>query len=366
MNKILIVGAGLSGATCAAELANAGFEITVQEERSHIAGNTFDEYDSHGVLIHRYGPHIFHTNSIKVFDFLSQYTSWRRYEHKVLAKYKENYFPIPLNITSIGHYFGKNLKTSKDLNNILQPLRVPRDAIKSSEDYLLAAIGVELTDAFFSGYTKKQWGCGLEELDASVAARVPFRDSVDDRYFQDKYQGIPSDGYTAMVTRMLDHPRIKIELNKKATSHDFGDYEHIIFTGAIDRLLNYRHGRLPYRSLQFCFEHHPNIELFQPVGTINYPDIADGPETRVTEFKHLTGQEIDGTTVVREISTDKGDPYYPIPTQANRLLHEIYVSDISHLMPKVHLVGRLAEYRYYNMDQAVASALAFTKRFLLQ
>ena len=364
MKKVLVVGAGLSGATCAIELANAGFEVTVVEERPHIAGNAFDRHDAHGVMIHQYGPHIFHTNSARVFDFLSRYTSWRSYEHRVLARVGGIDYPMPLNFTSIGRYFNRPIETPEDLDRELSIRRVKRDRIHSSEDFLLNSVGPELMDAFFSGYTRKQWGRSLRELDAAVAARVPVRNSFDDRYFQDRYQGIPLGGYTEMIHRMLDHRQIRLELNYPASAEDFKKFDIVIYTGAIDRLLDYKYGQLPYRSLRFEFEYYAEVDKLLPVGTVNYPDMTDGPHTRLTEFKHLTGQMIKGTTIVREIPTDVGDPYYPIPTDANRVMHDQYVAELTTAWPNVRLAGRLAEYRYYNMDQAVASALTAARRII--
>ena len=364
LKRAVVVGAGLSGATCAAELACAGYEVQVLETRPHVAGNVFDHYDQHGFLVHKYGPHIFHTNSERIYHFLSKYTAWRPYEHRVLARVNGRDYPMPLNFTSLGKYFNKEIRTEAQAVQLLNKKKKTFESVQNAEEYLLSTVGPELTNAFFAGYSKKQWGCDLCDLDASIVARVPVRLSQDDRYFQDVYQGIPSEGYTTMVARMLDHPSIRVQLNYRASLADLIGFDVAIYTGAVDQLLDYCHGRLPYRSLQFEFEHLAACDRLQETGTVNYPDIEDGPFTRITEFKHLTGQTGVGTSIVREFPAADGDPYYPVPSEANRRLHQHYVSQVSKAAPGVIMVGRLAEYRYYNMDQAVASALAVTKRII--
>ncbi len=364
MKRAIVVGAGLSGATCAAELARAGYGVTILESRDHVAGNAYDHYDRHGVLIHKYGPHIFHTNSEKVHEFLSRFTLWNDYTHRVLAHNNGKYYKLPLNISSVGQYLGRDLSSAADLERTLRQEAIQIDDIVNAEDYLHSSIGPKLTAAFFSGYSRKQWGVDLALLHPSIVARVPVRLSFDDRYFQDIYQGLPVDGYTKMVSRMIDHPSIFLELNRKASLEDFHGFDLVIYTGPVDELLDYRYGKLPYRSLDFDFEHFPDSNMVQEVGTVNYPDPVDGSFTRITEFKHLTKQLVSGTTIVREIPSDHGEPYYPVPSNANRDLHQKYVAKLSDIAPRVHLAGRLAEYRYYNMDQAVGSSLALVKRLL--
>lgn len=364
MKKILIVGAGLSGATCAAQFAAAGFKVSVVEERPYVAGNAYDHFDENGVLIHKYGPHIFHTNSDRVFEFLSKFTGWRRYEHEVLARVGGVYYPVPLNINSCEKFFGFNILDESEFLSFLDKKRIPCLKISSAQDFLYSSIGEELAENFFSGYSQKQWGVSLRELDPSVVARVPVRYSRDNRYFLDKYQGAPSAGFTCMVSRMLDHPLINVELNCGATVADFSGFDSVIYTGPVDRLLDYRFGKLPYRSLRFEFEHHPGADFVQPKATINYPSLHDGAHTRITEFKQITGQLVSGSTTVKEFPCENGDPYYPVPSTSNKILHEKYVESLRSTHPSVLLVGRLAEYKYYNMDQAVGSALALVKRVL--
>jgi len=351
---VLVVGAGFAGATCARELADNGFTVLVIDKRKHIAGNAYDEFDSWGVLIHRYGPHLFHTNSDRVSEWLSKFTKWRSYEHRVLAYVCEKLLPIPINRTTINALYGLQLQEA-DVETFLQSVREERNTIVSSEDVVLSSVGRDLCDKFFRGYTKKQWGIDLSELSAGVAARIPTRTNDDDRYFTDRFQAMPLDGYSSMFRRMLSHPNISVQLEVEYT-HIKGDItpRHTVFTGPIDAYFDYRFGKLPYRSLRFEHEHFPDIEAFQPVGTINYPN--DHLYTRITEFKHATGQVHTGTSIVREYPQPHGDAYYPIPTKQNEEMYQLYKHEAAKLRD-VTFVGRLAQYRYYNMDQVVAAAL---------
>ena len=357
----LIVGAGYAGSVCARELADAGKTVVLIDKRPHIGGNAYDERDAHGVLIHPYGPHIFHTNSKKVFEYLSRFTTWRFYEHRVLAKVGEQLVPIPINRTTINTLYGLSL-TEDEVQGYLETVREPRDPIQTSEDVVLNSVGRDLCDKFFRGYTKKQWGLDLSQLSAGVAARIPTRSNDDDRYFTDRFQAMPSLGYTAMFERMLDHPNIVVRTSIA--------YEQIvstcdtritIFTGPVDEYFGHRFGRLPYRSLRFEHEHLAGTSQLQSVGTVNYPN--DHDYTRITEFKHLTGQTHAGTSIVREYPTADGDPYYPIPNPANEALFKRYEA-LAETESDVHFIGRLAQYRYYNMDQVVASALALSRKLI--
>lgn len=357
----LIVGAGFAGATCAERLASAGHSVLLVDKRSHIGGNAYDCYDDHGVLIHPYGPHIFHTNSKRIFAYLNQFTDWRFYEHRVLAKLESEFYPIPINRTTINRLYGLALNQT-EIESYLESVREPRAEIKTSEDVVLSSVGSDLCEKFFRGYTKKQWGLDLSELSAGVAARIPTRTNDDDRYFSDTYQFMPAKGYTEMFRRMLDHPNIEVrlstdyfELRKDVTAG------HTIFTGPIDAYFDYRFGKLPYRSIAFEHEYIDDQLPYQQVGTVNYPN--DERFTRITEFKHLTGQLVHGTSIVKEYPTSEGDPYYPIPRRENEDLYKRYVA-AAESEPNVTFVGRLAEYRYYNMDQVVGAALAKTDKFL--
>ncbi|MEO8219038.1 MAG: UDP-galactopyranose mutase [Acidobacteriota bacterium] len=356
---VLVVGLGFAGSTAARALADAGFRVHAIDRRPHLGGNAFDKPDAHGVTIHPYGPHIFHTNSTRIVQFLSRFTAWRPYEHRVLAKIGEQYLPMPINRTTINRMYGLNLD-EKGVSVFLDSVREPRARIVTSEDLLLSTVGRDLCRTFFSGYTRKHWGLELSELSASVAARVPVRTSDDDRYFTDSFQAMPADGYTTMFGRMIEHPLISYETGVDFDGRsDTTAYRQVIFTGPIDSYFQHRLGKLPYRSVEFRHEHHASTPFLQAVGTINFPN--DFEYTRVTEFKHLTGQMHPGSSLVREIPRGEGEPFYPIPREENHELYKRYRM-LASAHPNVTFVGRLAEYRYYDMDQVVAAALAAAQR----
>jgi UDP-galactopyranose mutase len=351
---VLIVGAGFAGSVCAEQLASAGKQVLLIDRRPHIAGNAYDVLDQQGVLIHMYGPHIFHTNGKRIFEYLSRFTDWRFYEHRVLAVVDGEHYPIPINRTTLNRLYGLELDEA-GAAAYLEKVRESRASIRTSEDVILSSVGRDLCEKFFRGYTRKQWGLDLSELSAGVAARVPTRTDTDDRYFTDSFQFMPTDGYTAMFRRMLERPNIELRLK----TDYFGlkgqvDAAHTIFTGPIDAYFGYCFGKLPYRSLSFEHEHLPERERHQPVGTVNYPN--DHAYTRITEFKHLTGQTCAGTSIVREYPQSEGEPYYPIPRPENEALFKRY-QELAKQDPTVSFVGRLAQYRYYNMDQVVGAAL---------
>lgn len=361
--NVLVVGAGFAGAVCAERLAAAGWFVTIIDRREHLAGNAFDTVDEHGVLIHPYGPHIFHTSGKRIFEYLSRFTDWRFYEHKVLAKRDGDFFPIPVNRTTLNKLYGLDLDEA-GAAAFLEGVRENRDPVKTSEDVVLNGVGPDLCEKFFRGYTRKQWGLDLSELSAGVAARVPTRTNDDDRYFTDQWQFMPAEGYTRMFERMLDQPNITIRLGEEFQKSDaLACYDHIVYTGPIDAFFDFQYGNLPYRSLRFEHQHLPEVTQYQPVGTVNYPDLADGDFTRITEFKHLTGQECSGTSIVCEFPQDEGEPYYPVPRPANETLYKKYAK-LAELETKVSFVGRLAQYRYYNMDQVVGAALSVADRLL--
>ncbi len=357
----LIVGAGFAGSVCARVLADAGRSVHLVERRPHIGGNAYDTHDAAGVLIHPYGPHIFHTQAKRVIEFLSRFTDWRFYEHRVLAEVDGQLLPIPINRTTLNRLYGLNL-SEDEAAAFIDRVRQPRDPIKTSEDVVLNSVGPDLCERFFRGYTRKQWGLDLSELSAGVAARIPTRSNDDDRYFTDTYQLMPLNGYTALFERMLAHPGIQVE-----TGVDFAEareripHRHLIYTGPIDAYFGHRLGRLPYRSLSFEHEHLPGVERYQPVGTVNQPN--QHAYTRTTEFKHITGQLHSGTSIVREYPQDVGDPYYPVPRPENEALFQRY-AQLADAEQDVTFVGRLAQYRYYNMDQIVAAALKAAESLL--
>jgi UDP-galactopyranose mutase len=359
MFDYLVVGAGFAGSVLAERLANdAGKKVLVIDKRSHIGGNAYDYYNDDGILVHKYGPHIFHTNSADVWQYLSRFTAWRPYEHRVLASVDGMLLPIPINLDTINGLYGLQLN-SFECEEFFAKLAEPCDQIRTSEDVVVSKVGRTLYEKFFRGYTRKQWGLDPSELDASVIARVPTRTNRDSRYFTDIYQAMPLHGYSRMFENMLDHPNIKIMLN--TDYHEVENllpYREIIYTGPIDEFFNYRFGKLPYRSLNFQLETHP-MPIFQPAPVVNYPN--EYPYTRVTEFKYLTGQIHEKTTVVYEYPTADGDPYYPIPRPENGEIYKKY-QKLAQSSAGVHFVGRLATYKYYNMDQVVAQALSlYTK-----
>lgn len=355
----LVVGAGFAGAVCARELADAGFSVLVVDRRDHVAGNAYDEYDAHGVLIHRYGPHIFHTGDEAVYAWLSRFTEWIPYEHRVLAEVEGRLLPFPINRTTINGLYGLSLD-DKGAADFLERAREPRDPIRTSEDLVLNSVGRDLCEKFFRRYTRKQWGLDLSQLSAGVAARIPTRTSDDDRYFTDPHQAMPRDGYAALFDRMFRQPRIEVHLNTEFDEiRNTTQARHTVYTGTIDAYFDYRFGKLPYRSLRFEHEHLPHTEWFQTTGTVNYPN--ERPYTRITEFKHLTGQQHPGTSIVREYPEAGGDPYYPIPRQENEALYGRY-RNLAEGQPAVTFIGRLAQYRYYNMDQVAVAALSAAQR----
>jgi UDP-galactopyranose mutase len=351
---ILVVGAGFAGSVIAERYAAEGRSVLVVEKREHIGGNAFDEFDEAGVLVHRYGPHIFHTNSPQVIDYLSRFTDWRPYEHKVLASVNSKFYPIPINRTTINRLYGFNLDEA-GVARYLETVRTHKKPVLNSEDIVLNNVGRDLCDRFFRGYTKKQWNLDLSELSPAVAGRIPVRTNDDDRYFTDDFQKMPAEGYTKMFERMLSHPNVRVELGTDfASVKNKIQADKIFYSGPIDSYFDHRFGKLPYRSLSFEHEHLPDRPQFQQVGTVNYPN--DFSFTRITEFKHLTGQSHAGTSIVREYPKSEGDPYYPIPTPEALALYRQY-SELAEAEKNACFIGRLAEYRYYNMDQVVASAL---------
>jgi UDP-galactopyranose mutase len=355
----LIVGAGFAGSVLAERLARERDErVLVIDRRDHIGGNAFDVLNEDGLLIHRYGPHIFHTNAKSVFDHLSQFTEWRPYEHRVLAEVDGQRVPIPINLDTVNRLYGLDL-TSDTLKQWLASRAKQVAEIRTSEDVVVSTVGRELYEKFFRGYTRKQWGLDPSQLDKSVTARVPTRFDRDDRYFTDTYQAMPKHGYTAMFAAMLDHSNITVSvgtdhraLNAARTAR------RTIFTGPVDAYFDYRHGPLPYRSLRF--EHVTrDVEWHQPVGVVNYPQTEEF--TRVTEYKHITGQVHPRTALTYEYPEAEGDPYYPIPNPDNQALFKRY-ERLALDERDVWFVGRLATYRYYNMDQIVGQALATFRR----
>ena len=357
---VLIVGAGFAGAVIAERLAaGMGQRVLVVDRRPHVAGNAFDHLNEAGILIHRYGPHIFHTNSQTVVDYLSRFTEWRPYEHRVLAEVKGGLLPVPINRTTVNRFFGLDLAEA-DVEAFLASQAEPVPTIRTSEDVVVSRVGRELYEAFFRGYTRKQWGMDPSELDKSVTSRVPTRTNDDDRYFGDKFQAMPLHGYTAMFEKMLDHPNITVETGVDYREvRERVEYGHLVYTGPVDEFFDHRYGALPYRSLRFD---HRTLDTaqFQPVAVVNYP-APDVPYTRITEYKQLTGQIHTQTALTYEFPSDEGDPYYPIPRPENAALYAKYEA-LADATPNASFIGRLGTYRYYNMDQVVGQALSLFAR----
>jgi UDP-galactopyranose mutase len=359
MFDYLVVGAGFAGCVLAERLARgSGKKVLICDVRQHIGGNAYDHHDDAGVLIHRYGPHIFHTNSREVFDYLSRFTEWRPYQHRVRAWVDGQLLPMPINLDTINGLYGLHL-TSLELDAFFAARAEHIEHPRTSEDVIVGKVGRELYEKFFKHYTRKHWGLDPSELDATVTARVPVRTNRDDRYFTDTYQAMPLHGYTRMFERMLDHPGIKILLNADYREiRDQIPHRELIYTGPVDTYFDHRFGKLPYRSLEFRFETKDQA-VFQAAPVINYPN--ENAYTRVTEFKYLTGQEHAKTTLVYEYPKSEGDPYYPVPRPQNAALYRRY-EELAQATSGVHFAGRLGTYRYYNMDQVVAQSLTlYTK-----
>lgn len=354
---MLVVGAGFAGAVlaerCASEL---GWKVLVVDLRDHIGGNSHDGFDRHGVLIHTYGPHWFRSNSDRIVEYLGRFTEWHPVEYRILSCTDGHLYKFPINLDTFNAVYGTNC-TPEEMQARLDEVKVRIENPRNSEEVIVSQVGWDLYRKFFEGYTRKQWGCEPRELDASVCGRIPVRTNRDDRYFTDKFQALPKHGYHRLFEALLAHPKIRVILNT-----DFREIlphvrpRRLIYTGPVDDFFGHRFGPLPYRSLRFEMENHP-VEYFQAAMQVNYPN--DHAFTRIVEAKHATGQKFPSTTIVREYPTGTGDPYYPIPNPASRALYEKYEALVRGLEPQgVHFVGRLATYRYYNMDQVVGMALA--------
>jgi UDP-galactopyranose mutase len=361
MFDYLIVGAGFAGSVLAERLASqANKKILILDKRDHIAGNAYDYYNNDGILIHKYGPHIFHTNSKEVFSYLDQFTEWRPYEHKVLASVDGQLVPIPINLNTINKLYGLNLNSSQ-VEEFFASKAESITRVKTSEDVVVSKVGRELYEKFFRGYTRKMWELDPSELDASVTARVPTRTNRDDRYFTDTFQAMPLYGYTAMFQKMLSHPNIKVMLNTDYKEViDIIPHKKLIYSGPVDAYFDYCYGKLPYRSLEFKFET-IDQEYFQQTGTVNYPN--EQAFTRISDFKYITGQKHPKTSIVYEFPKAEGDPYYPVPRPENAEIYKKY-QQLADTMTNTYFVGRLATYKYYNMDQVVAQALTLFKKIM--
>jgi len=380
MYDSIVIGAGIAGIVVARELAEKAKEkVLVIEKRDHIGGNCFDKQDEQGILIHPYGPHIFHTNSQKVFDYLSQFTQWRHFKHEVAAKVNGEFIPVPFNLNSLYCVYSEEIAKSlekKLIDNYGLESSIPILKLQNSDDVEIRKLAKDVYELIFLKYTMKQWGQTPDEVDPSVTGRVPVQISYDNSYFQDRYQGVPELGYTKMFARMLDHPSIELQLGVDAKDQ-LKIYERriefsgrpftgkVIYTGAIDELFDYQEGALPYRSLDFRFEHYKAMN-YQGYGVVNYT--VSEEFTRITEFKLLTGQKTSDTTIVKEYPRDYLNPktqipYYAVLTKENQLIYEKYRQRTQNL-DNFYLLGRLAEYQYFNMDVIVERALNLSQSLM--
>ncbi|NJW51543.1 UDP-galactopyranose mutase [Salinimicrobium oceani] len=356
---ILIIGAGISGAVLAERYAAIGKRVVILEKRNHIAGNCYDYVDDNNILVSKYGAHLFHTNHQEVWQYVQRFSKWYKWEHKVIAKVDGQLVPIPVNITTVNRIFGLQISTEKEMADWLEKNRIPFENATNGEEAVLNKVGSVLYEKMFRHYTKKQWDKYPEELDASVLERIPVRKNFDDRYFTDTYQALPLGGYTKMFESMLSSPRIKVLLNTDYfdVKDEVSGYSKLFYTGPIDRFFEFKHSlmeKLEYRSINFVTET-VNKEFFQENSVVNYPG-TDVNFTRIIEYKHFGNQPSEKTTIVREYTTDEGEPYYPVPNARNREIYEKYKAEAEQL-EDIYFVGRLANYKYFNMDEAFKNAL---------
>lgn len=365
--RILVVGAGLSGATIARKLAENGNSIHVIEQRDHIAGNCYDYVNDAGILMNKYGAHLFHTNSERVWEFVQRFAVWVPWKHRVIGRIGDTYFPIPVNIDTVNTLCGADIKSEAEMKEWLAKNTVqPTGGVSSnSEEVALSRVGKTLYDTIFKDYTYKQWEKYPAALAPSVLERIPVRTDWDPHYFSDKWQALPANGYTEMVRQMLDHPLISVSTSTSYTHDMRNDYDYVFYTGPIDQYYAAAgYPRLEYRSIRFE-EETLHLDTFQPNSVVNYPS-PNEPFTRIVEYKHFLNQSAPGrTTIVREYTTSEGDPYYPVPTKDNQDIYRMYQSlATSDEQNGVFFVGRLANYKYYNMDAAILAAMEAAEKFL--
>jgi UDP-galactopyranose mutase len=356
---IVVIGAGISGAVLAERFASVGKKVLVIEKRDHIAGNCYDFIDKNGILVSKYGAHLFHTNDESVWQYVNRFANWYEWKHKVIADVGGIRVPIPVNITTVNKLFGLNMTTEEEMKKWLKEHQAVITKPSNGKEAALSKVGEVLYEKMFRHYTKKQWDKYPEELDASVLDRIPVRSNFDDHYFSDKYQALPEGGFTKMFSKILSHPNITIRLKTDYFDirEKITDYEKLFYTGPIDRFFNFRHSleeKLEYRSINFVFET-VNKEYYQENSVVNYPD-ADVPYTRIIEYKHFGNQKSSKTTIVKEYTVDSGEPYYPVPNSRNQQIYERYKKEAEGLTD-IFFVGRLANYKYFNMDQAFKNSL---------
>jgi UDP-galactopyranose mutase len=362
---ILIVGAGLSGSTIAREYADRGVSVLIIDKRNHIGGNVYDFIDEQtGIRISKYGAHLFHTDDEEIWLYMQRFGKWKPWYHRVLADVSGALVPVPVNINTVNTLYNTNIRTTDEMDRWLAMEQVPFAIPLNSEDVAKSRVGNRLYEAIFKPYTIKQWDKDPSILEPSVLERIPVRNSFDDRYFSDRFQGLPEEGYTNIVKNMLDHPNITVQLETDWLSLHDKKWKQIIFTGPID--VYFKDKGLPpleYRSIQFDITRLPAAGYYQPNSVINYPSLLS-PFTRCVEYKHLLHQISDWTIIVKESSCAEGEPYYPVPTQENRNIYAMY-ADMAAKEKGVHFVGRLASYKYFNMDQAIRNSLDYFRNILI-
>ena len=368
MNKkkydILVVGAGLSGAVIAERFANlSNLKVYVIDKRDHIGGNCFDYIDDNGILVNKYGAHLFHTNYEDVWEYIQKFATWQRWDHRVIGFVDGKLINIPVNINTVNALLGTNIIDEKEMDIWLDSVQVKYKNISNSEEMAKSRVGEELYLKIFKNYTFKQWNKYPEELDSSVLARIPIRNNHDERYFSDRFQALPVDGYTAFVEKLLTHPNITVQTNTDFfTIKNDIEYNTLIFTGPIDKYFdNHNLERLEYRSIEFIEERYKNMNFYQTNSVVNYPE-PDVPYTRIVEYKHFLNQKSPHTSIVKEVTKDFGEPYYPVPNERNLELYKKYKS-LEESEKNVHFIGRLANYKYFNMDQTIKNALDFFYNF---
>lgn len=356
---ILIIGAGISGSVLAERYANLGKQVLIIEKREHIAGNCYDFIDENGILTSKYGAHLFHTNDEGVWKYVNQFSEWYPWQHRVIARVDDKTVPIPVNITAVNTLFAKHMKSEEEMQTWLEKNRIPFDVPQNGEEAVLNRVGEVLYEKMFKHYTKKQWDKYPAELHASVLERIPVRDNHDDRYFSDKHQQLPKGGYTQLFEKIVDHPNIQVLLNTDYfdVKEQLGEFEKLFYTGPIDRFFEFNENlkeKLEYRSINFVTEH-LDQEYYQENSVVNYPG-REVDFTRIIEYKHFGNQQSEKTSIVKEYSVDHGDPYYPVPNEKNQEIYQKYKTEAEKLTD-VYFVGRLANYKYFNMDQAFRNAL---------
>jgi UDP-galactopyranose mutase len=360
---ILVVGAGLSGAVIAERFAkDSNLKVLVIDKRNHIGGNCYDFIDENGILINKYGAHLFHTNYENVWEYVQKFTEWQRWDHKVLGFVDGKLINIPVNINTVNSLCGTNIKDEEEMNKWLESVQVKYESITNSEEMAKSRVGEELYKKIFRSYTFKQWNKYPSELDSSVLARIPVRKNHDERYFDDKYQALPKYGYTKFIENILEHPNITIRTDADYFKlKDKIHFKTLVFTGPIDKYFE-KSGfeKLEYRSIEFIEERYQNMNFYQTNSVVNYPE-PNIPYTRIVEYKHFLNQKSPHTTIVKEITKDSGEPFYPVPNKKNQALYEQY-KELADLEKNVYFIGRLANYKYFNMDQAIKNSLEFYKK----